>query len=144
MKIVQRRLLFNAVNCYFRMLVTVEEAFNIQDDSNVNLSVKVLQLQEDTKTSTKSKDFRLATVADSSGSATLRIFKKDSLDKFTTNYLIFTVKSLASFSQNVDCIEKPTACKVLTENKSIKELLETDMRGNVKCRIIEITTFCLC
>lgn len=131
------------------MLLSIEEAFNEQDNKDVSLMVKILAVNA-AKKSESGKNYTEVTIADSSGVANMKVFKQDEMQKFAelpsvilmnvikkSNCFIFTVKSRASITAEINY--KTTAIKTPEKKMTIKDMLTSKEKGTVICRIIKVS-----
>lgn len=130
------------------MLLSIEEAFNEQDNKDVSLMVKILAVNA-AKKSESGKNYTEVTIADSTGLANMKVFKQDEMQKLAelpsvilmnvikkSNCFIFTVKSRASITAEINY--KTTTVQTPEKKMTIKDMLTSKEKGNVHCRIIKV------
>lgn len=135
------------------MPLTLKDALEKDDDTNVMLQIKVIEVVKEEKTNA-GKSYLLVRIGDESGTSTLRVYKEDQFQKFhelpslllinvlkKPSNFIFTSKSMASYCKTISAASTELHQPQVRKNGTIKDLYEMKATSplTLKCRVVHVS-----
>ena len=137
-------------------MLSLSRAFQEDNDKNVSLQVKVVDVLKTDKT-TAGKEFLLVQIGDETGTAKMKVFKKEQFEKFQEmpylllqnvikkhDLFIFTVKSIASYCKPVTVSTTPVRSTSAAAEGNLKQALDSPNQMTLKCRAVHVSSAHFC
>lgn len=132
-------------------MLSLSRAFEEDNDKNVSFQVKVVDVLKTDKT-TAGKEFLLVQIGDETGTAKMKVFKKEQFEKFQEmpylllqnvikkhDLFIFTVKSIASYCKPVTVSTTPVRSTSAAAEGNLKQALDSPNQMTLKCRVVHVS-----